>query len=278
VKGPYEFLIHIRKLQQAYGRFRLAVFVLNALIISIVFYALFLLIGLPAFTAFYWQDSVLLSTLPVSISLMLGLFSAALVRRRKKSEFFDVLGPELSEKARTAYDNREVKSVLMESLAEDLKSRLSKIKPSQILDLRQIKYRIAAAVLLAGATIFIAQSQISADITPADFQAISNIRDRALDMLQNEPSGPASQVNLSGNIYGNPSLAILNEAKLELVLYPGLGAGSMSQRSEPLDRLFSQSSPSEAAAVPSELYIESLPPQNKEIIKRYFENLAQSGI
>jgi hypothetical protein len=278
VKGPYEFLIHIRKLQQAYGRFRLAVFVLNALIISIVFYALFLLIGLPAFTAFYWQDSVLLSTLPVSISLMLGLFSAALVRRRKKSEFFDVLGPELSEKARTAYDNREVKSVLMESLAEDLKSRLSKIKPSQILDLRQIKYRIAAAVLLAGATIFIAQSQISADITPADFQAISDIRDRALDMLQNEPSGPASQVNLSGNIYGNPSLAILNEAKLELVLYPGLGAGSMSQRSEPLDRLFSQSSPSEAAAVPSELYIESLPPQNKEIIKRYFENLAQSGI
>jgi hypothetical protein len=278
VKGPYEFLIHIRKLQQAYGRFRLAVFVLNALIISIVFYALFLLIGLPAFTAFYWQDSVLLSTLPVSISLMLGLFSAALVRRRKKSEFFDVLGPELSEKARTAYDNREVKSVLMESLAEDLKSRLSKIKPSQILDLRQIKYRIAAAVLLAGATIFIAQSQISADITPADFQAISDIRDRALDMLQNEPSGPASQVNLSGNIYGNPSLAILNEAKLELVLYPGLGAGSMSQRSEPLDRLFSQSSPSEAAAVPSELYIESLPPQNKEIIKRYFELLSTSNL
>jgi hypothetical protein len=32
----------------------------------------------------------------------------------------------------------------------------------------------------------------------------------------------------------------------------------------------------EAAAVPSELYIESLPPENKEIIKKYFEILAKS--
>jgi hypothetical protein len=133
-------------------------------------------------------------------------------------------------------------------------------------------------ILLAAATIFVAQSQISADITPADFQAISDIRDRAMDLLQNEPSQPTSQVNFSGNIYGNPSLAILNEAKLELVLYPGQGAGSMSQRSEPLDRLFSQSPPGEASAVPSELYIESLPPQNREIIKRYFEMLSSSDI
>jgi len=278
VKGPYEFLIHIKRLRQSYERFRLAVFALNALLISLAFYALFLLLGLPAFASFYWQDNLFLSSFPAVISLALGMVGAAIIRRRKRPEFFEILGPELSEKAKTAYDNRSERSVIMESLAEDVRARLSRIKPSEVLNLGLIKSRLAAAVLLAGATIFIAQSQISADITPGDFQSIADLRDRALDLFQDDIPAEGSQVNLSGNIYGKPSLAILNEAKLELVLYPGQGAGSMSRRTEPLDRLFTQSTPGEAAAVPSELYIESLPPQNREIIKRYFENLAKSSI
>jgi hypothetical protein len=58
------------------------------------------------------------------------------------------------------------------------------------------------------------------------------------------------------------------------MLYPGLGGGSRSRSTESTNHLFQQSQGIEVSIVPTELYIESLPPQNREIIKKYFELLA----
>ncbi|HSD58324.1 MAG TPA: hypothetical protein VLB04_09095 [Methanotrichaceae archaeon] len=275
MNGSYEFIVYLNRIKTAYGRFQTAIWVLNAAIISISLYAFALLLGLPAFTKYYWLDFLPLALSPAILSVILGAIGATLIRRRNRSDLFGLLGPQLSEKARTACDNRNAKSLPMQKLAEELKASLSKIRPSEILKWRQINIRAALAVVLAGATVFLAQSQISADITPSDFQSLSDLRDRALDLFQNETPSQPAQVNLSGNIYGKPSLAVLNEEKLELMLYPGIGAGSRSRSAESVDRLFQQSQAEEVTAVPSELYIESLPPQNKEIIKRYFEILAE---
>lgn len=275
MSSSYEFIVYLNRIKAAYDRFQAAIWVLNAAIISISLYAFALLLGLPAFTNYYWQDFLPLAISPAILSVTLGAIGATLIRRRNGYDLFGLLGPQLSEKARTACDNRSVKSLPMQRLAEELKASLSKIKPSEILKWKQINIRAALAVVLAVATVLLSQSQISADITPSDFQSLSDLRDRALDLFQNETPSQPAQVNLSGNIYGKPSLAVLNEEKLELMLYPGIGAGSRSRSSELVDRLFQQSQAEEVIAVPSELYIESLPPQNKEIIKRYFEILAE---
>jgi len=277
VSSSYEFIVYLNRIKAAYGRFQAVIWVLNAAIISITLYAFALLLGLPAFTNYYWQDFLPLAISPAILSVIFGAIGATLMRRRNGSDLFGLLGQQLSEKARTACDNRNVESLPMQRLAEELKASLSKIKPSEILNWKQINTRAALAVILAVATIFLAQSQISADITPSDFQSLSDLRDRALDLFQNETPSEPAQVNLSGNIYGKPSLAVLNEEKLELMLYPGIGAGSRARSSEPVDRLFQQSQAEDVTAVPSELYIESLPPQNKEIIKRYFEILSTSS-
>jgi hypothetical protein len=275
VNGSYEFIVYLNRIKTAYDRFQAAIWVLNAAIISIALYAFALLLGLPAFTKFYWQDFLPLAFSPAILSVIFGAIGAMLMRRRSRSDLFGLLGPQLSEKARTACDNRSARSLPMQKLAEELKASLSKIKPSEVLKWRQINIRAALTVILAGATVFLAQSQISADITPSDFQSLSDLRDRALGLFQNETPSQPAQVNLSGNIYGKPSLAVLNEEKLELMLYPGIGAGSRARSAESVDRLFQQSQAEDVTAVPSELYIESLPPQNKEIIKRYFEILAE---
>jgi hypothetical protein len=276
VKRPYEFLIYLARLSAANDRFELYIWALNMALIAIAIYAIMLLLGIPAFTGFYWPDSVILANLPAIISLAIGAFVAMLLKRRKRSDLFRLLGPALSEKARTGYDNRDEETLPMQSLAEDLNGSLASVNPSKIFNWRQLRIRAALAVVLACATIFIAQSQISADITPNDFQSISDLRDRVSGLFQNETSSQRTpSANLSGNIYGKPSLAVLNENKLQLELYPGIGAGSIARNTTPTERLFQQSTPGEAAAVPSDLYIESLPPQNKEIIKKYFENLAQ---
>jgi hypothetical protein len=275
VNSSYDFVIYLNRIKAAYDRFKTTIWVLNTAIISISLYAIFLLIGLPAFMKYYWQDLPFLAYSPAILSVMLGVLGATLIRRKNKSDIYRLLEPELSEKARTACDNRNIQSLPMQKLAEELKAHLSRIKPSELLKWRQINIRAAMAVVLAGATVFLAQSQISADITPSDFQSLTDLRDRALDLFQNETPSEPMQSNLSGNIYGKPSLAVLNEERLELMLYPGMGAGSQARSSESVDRLFQQSQAEDVTAVPSELYIESLPPQSKEIIKRYFEILAE---
>jgi hypothetical protein len=277
VKRPYEFLAYLRGLSAANDRFQLYIWVLNTAVIAIAIYAAMLLLGIPTFTKFYWSDSLFLANSPMIVSLTLGAVLATLIKRRQRSDLFRLLDPELSEKARTGYDNRDEETLPMQSLAEDLKMGLAAVNPSKIFNWRQLRIRAALAIVLACATIFIAQSQISADITPNDFQSIADLKDRVSGIFQNQtPSQrPPPSANLSGNIYGKPSLAVLNENKLQLELYPGIGAGSIARNTTPTQYQFQQSTPGEAAAVPSDLYIESLPPQNREIIKKYFETLAQ---
>jgi hypothetical protein len=277
MNGPYDFLTSISQLLKAYRRFEWAVWALNATIFSIALYALAEILGLPALMSFYYQDSLPLAASPALLSIIIGTIGATLLKRRKKIDVFPLLGPELSEKAKTAYDNRDVDNLPMQSLAEELKVSLVGIRPLQILDKRRISNRAIVTVILSVIAILLAQSEI---VTPADFQSLVDLKDKVVGAFQTEPAAPPntnSERNLSGNLFGNPSLAVLNENKLDLVLTPGVGAGSIARNTEPVQRVFQQSQTGEAAAVPSELYIESLPPQNKEIIKKYFTILSQSG-
>jgi hypothetical protein len=162
----------------------------------------------------------------------------------------------------------------MQSLAQDLKTGLNSIKPSKVLDARQIKGRVLFVVLLSGAAIILSQSEI---VNPSDFQTLADIRDKALSAFEDEAAEQSSsqEINMTGNIFGKPSLAILNENKMDIMLYPGVGAGSLARNTDPIERVFQKSQAGEAAAVPSELYIESLPPENKDIIKKYFMILSE---
>ena len=275
MNGHYEFLKPLARLMRAYRRFKRTVWVLDALIISIAIYAVMQFLGLTTLMKFYYQDNLFLSAIPAIISIILGGITASILKRRRKEDIFPLLGPELSEKAKTAFDNRDLDSLPMQSLAEELKLSLLGIKSSQILDRRQIIGRGGAAVLLLALVILLAQGDV---IETADLQSIIDLKDRASDIFQeDEPKNNLSfNENLSENIFGNPSLAVLNENKLPLVLSPGTGAGSIPINTKPVERVFQQSQAGEAAAVPSELYIESLPPENREIIKKYFTILAQS--
>ena len=278
VEGSYDFVAQLMRLAKSYRQFETLVWALNAAIIALAIYAVMLLIGLPAFTRFYWQGFFPLAESPALFSLIAGATLATFLRRRRNPDLFNLFDTELSEEARTAYDNRNVKSFFMQSLAEDVKRRLAAIKPSKILNWREVNLRIALAAVVLALTVFISYSQISADISPADFQSFSDIAKSAQGIFGSEPEGnQGAKVNLSGGIYGKPSLAILNEEKLQLMLYPGLGAGSRSRETKPSERMFQTGQAGEPAAVPSELYIENLPPQNKDIIKKYFEQLSTSS-
>ena len=285
--GSYEFLADLRRLLGVYRRFELSLYLLNAGIIASLIYIVALFLGIPAFFRFYWQGSAV-AAVPALISMILGLFGAKVLGRRSKSDLFAHLEVGLSEKTKAAYDNRDSRSVVMQSLAQDVKKRLSMVGSRDIMNRRRLTFgersvptfqaKAAAVILLLAFAAAFSQSQAGEEISPQPFKSLSDLRDRAADLFGEEEvaEAGASDTGISGEIYGKPSLAVLEEVNLELVLYPGSAAGFRSKEIEPMDRLFTTSEAGEGVAVPTEQYIESLPPQNREIIKRYFENLATS--
>ena len=275
MKGPYEFLAPLKRLMDAQQRHERNIVLLNAALLSIAIYCLATVLGLPAFMNFYYQDSLLLARSPAILSIILGLAAARLIKMRRRPDIFNLLGEKLSEKARTGYDNSDLESLPMQSLAQELKVSLNSIKPTMILDPREIKSRALVLVILLGAATILSKSEI---VNPSDFQALTEIRDKALSAFEDktEEETPSHEINLTGNIFGKPSLAVLNENKMDIMLYPGMGAGSIARNTDPIERAFQKSQVGEVAAVPSELYIESLPPENRDIIKRYFLILSEN--
>ncbi len=285
MEGSYEFLVDLRRLTASYRQIKMVLYLLDAILVGTAVYAALLLIGIPAFFRFYWQDSLLLAEIPAIISLLFGLSLAYILKRRSKSSLFEHLAGSLSAKAKTAYDNRDSDSVIMQNLAENVKRKLSRVGIFDLINGQRISlkdrsvpvlyFKFGMVVLfLAGVAIF-GQSQAGDDISPASFQSLMELKDEATSLFQEEEQeNQFSDSGISGKIYGKPSLAILQEEKLEIEIFPGSGAGFRSEETEPLDRLFQAATPGEGVAVPTELYIESLPPQHREIIKRYFENLA----
>lgn len=275
MKGPYEFLQPLKRLMDAQQQHERNIVLLNAALLSIAIYCLALVIGVPAFMNFYYQNSLLLARSPAILSIILGLAAARLIKMRRRTDIFHLLGEKLSEKARTGYDNSDLESLPMQSLAQELKVSLNSIKPTTILDSREIKSRALFLVILLGAATILSKSDI---VNPSDFQALTEIRDKALSAFEDnaEEESPSHEINLTGNIFGRPSLAVLNENKMDIMLYPGMGAGSLARNTDPIERAFQKSQVGEVTAVPSELYIESLPPENRDIIKRYFLILSEN--
>ncbi len=283
--SSYEFLADLRRLVRVYHRFEQSLYLLNAGIITGLIYIVALFLGIPAFFRFYWEDSVF-ALAPAIFSLILGLLGGRVLGRWSKADFFAHLEESLSEKTKAAYDNRDSDSVVMRSLAEDVKRRLSKVGVAYLINNRRLNFghrsvpvfqaKAGALILLLAFVAIFSQSQAGEEISPQPFKALTDLRDRAAEIFGEEDFAEegASTAGISGEIYGKPSLAVLEEVNLELVLYPGSAAGFRSKETDPMDRLFQTSEAGEGVAVPTDLYIESLPPQHREIIKRYFENLA----
>lgn len=262
----YEFLIDLKRLTDAYKRFETRVSALEALAIAIAVYIIFIPLGLVAYFRFYWSGT-LLEHAPVVVSFIFGVILSHIIRRRRRTSVFDLFEEELSEKLKAAYDNRFHDSIVMRSLAQDLGHILSGISGRDIIDTSRLYKRVLLVFVMLALAVVVSTS-ISEDITPANLGVVGEIKDLAEDLLS--PKQPVSEIRDNVSIYGKPSLAVLSETRLELELYPGSGVGSRARPTEATERLFREGPPGQGVAVPSEVYIESLPPKHREIIRRYF--------
>lgn len=268
----YDFLLDLKRLTDAYRGFETRVSALEAVAIAIAVYIILIPLGLVAYFRFYWSGT-LLEHAPVAVSLVLGAILSHIIRRRRRTSVFDLFEEELSEKLKAAYDNRFHDSIVMRSLAQDLRRILSGISERDIIDTSRLYKRVMLVFAMLALAVVVSSS-ISEDITPANLGVVGEMKEFAEDLLGQKQEVPVVGDNVS--IYGKPSLAVLSETKLELELYPGSGVGSRARPTEATERLFREGPPGQGVAVPSEVYIESLPPKHREIIRRYFTLLSES--
>lgn len=268
----YEFLLDLKRLSDACRGFESRVSALEALAIAIAVYIILIPLGLVAYFRFYWSGTPL-EHAPIALSLILGVILSHIIRRRRRISVFDLFEGELSEKLKAAYDNRYHDSIVMRNLAQDLRHILSGISEREIIDSSRLQKRVLLVFIMLVLAVVVS-SRISEEITPANLGVVGEIRELAEDLLSSKQ--PVSEIRDNVSIYGKPSLAVLSETKLELEIYPGSGVGSRARPTEATERIFREGPPGQGVAVPSEVYIESLPPKQREIIRRYFTLLSEA--
>jgi hypothetical protein len=273
IVSSYEFLSDLKRLTAAWEKFRQKELILNAAIICVLMYSVWLLIGIIAVFNFYLQGSVF-SVLPIILCAILGLAAAVWLRSRQRGNVFQLLAPSLSEKAMAAYDNRDSEGVIMRALAKEMLAALSRIKESDILDNKLLYKRIGAIAALLLIVSLMGGSGIGRDPPIGQIKAIEDIR-AGIDEAISKNEESSAKNGTKDSIFGKPSLAPLAPSSMQIQIDPGYGTGSRPKETEKEERLFQIAPPGQGVAVESELYIESLPEGHKEIIKKYFENLAK---
>ena len=93
MNGPYEFLQPLKRLTEAQQRYERNIWVLNATLLSIAIYCLALIIGLPAFMSFYYQDSPLLAISPAILSIIRWPRCREADQEAEKAGYLSSLGP-----------------------------------------------------------------------------------------------------------------------------------------------------------------------------------------
>jgi hypothetical protein len=139
---------------------------------------------------------------------------------------------ELSEKLRTAYDNKEEENIIVEDLAEKVSSSLIKVPPSSLIAKKTIVLKIIIAALMISTTTFVSftHTQISPEtlqnFTQPIFGKEGGLRNETV-VLEGRPEDLEDKVGAGkgGKILGKPTIASIEGKNIDLLLYQGVGTG-----------------------------------------------------
>jgi len=225
--------------------------------------------------------------LVIIISLALSLSVTILIHHGDKYRNVILLiekkYPVLHERLRTAYDNRERKNMVMDTLSSDVNSSLGSVRSSNLLSQSgmMIRLAIAGAIIMGSLVITVNEKHI-------DPETISGISDAIEKLTDSKQEDESSGVNFGdiqgisgtstgggGSIYGNPTIAKLTGKRIDLLLYSGTGSGLELQGNEDSELLeFEQTPLYPADAIAGEASndyatITSKSGKEKEIISQY---------
>lgn len=209
----------------------------------------------------YMEISPYWMIIPILLKLIVSLRNKS---KKNTVALIEEKYPELNERLRTIYDNKENRNVVLENLAESVLADIEKIKYSSFFETKRLGIRIAIILLLVT---FLVSSSI---INPLYFD--QKINQQKID--QERTLFPAGS---SADIFDEPSfVSIANDSQGLLV---NRGSGSElnvpgSDRKPPVVYpAFPQNE--DTGITSSQSYGETIPVIYQQIVKNYFMNITR---
>jgi hypothetical protein len=184
--------------------------------------------------------------------------------------------PELKEKISTVADNLSRDNPVIEELNKDVLTGMHLIRTSYFFSFSRLTRELLTLAILA----FLVTGVSAYDVKFIDFnKVIDDVGDLRVfkgkydinaDLLEYEE-------NLSEDIYGDKSVAILGNEELKLQINPVLSDVDISKIEDPRERTFRSSMPKEISAQTDASFEDSIPKDYQKIVKNYFKDIVQSG-
>ena len=294
----YPFVDVISKLGKRSRRYRFYRQLLSLIAFFLLCYALLLSLSVPTVFARYSAHDFMLLGRPVhakllctaAIALVLAVVFSFLIRKKQVNiiKVIESRYPVLKERLPTAYDNTGIHNPIVDDLSLSVTGDISSVRWSKIISKNGLIMLVMISVVMAGVVSFVSSpdaprlmtpEQIESAITPADEDEREAAADEAryqqmLSELGYEAGSGESEI---AQIYGKPSVAVIEGTSIELMMFSDAGIGQSARRTESDQVNFISGTVYAATPVSSETYIDKLPEENRDLIKAYFMEMAEAG-
>ncbi len=231
-----DFLDKLQKTKSGFlSRMRL-LFILDLISVFSVFYAIFIIFRLEFFLGKVTLPFPV-NYIPPALAFIIAI-TAALLLHKKDSRINVILlienkYPELKEKLRTAYDNRDEINVIVESLKQSVSDAMATVSSSNLIAARTMVAKILIAVIFISGTIFVSLNPEQYSIPE---NTLTNISNAITGNTEGGPNistpvvGQPETINKigatgGGDILGKPKIASIEGTSIDLTIYTGSGTG-----------------------------------------------------
>lgn len=293
------FVDVVLKLEKTSRRHRYYRGLLNLTLIFLLLYTLLLYVSAPVIFARYSSYDFTLLEYPVRMKLLCTaaaalvpaiVITSLLYLRRKPASVIKSISDAyllLRERLPTAYDNADSSGIVVDDLADGVSIDAGSVRRSAIISKKGLFLRMVASLALVSLLMFVSSPDAPRFITPEELESMITPptdaeREEAADeahqqQLMSELGSESGSGSGDAEIYGKPSVAVIEGTNIELVMFSDAGVGHSSRRTESEPISFISGTVYAATPVSSETYIDRLPEENRDLIKQYFMEMAEIG-
>jgi len=252
-----DFMEKLLKIQSDYFRRRQLLFILDLISSFSIFYAIFIIFQVE----YFLSHSSSLTFIPISIikitptilAFIIAIISAFLLHRKDHKINVNLLienkYPELKEKLRTAYDNRNETNTIVEALKSLVLSGLTIVSASKLISTSAVVTKIIlVTIFVSGATV-IASHPETYSIPTDTLTSISDTitgkggagTNETIQVVGRPENFEKVGVKGGGDIFGKPKIASIEGKNIDLTIYGGMGIGNTPSEYNPNQNQFIKS-------------------------------------
>lgn len=246
-----DFMEKLLKLQSEFFKRMRLLFILDLLSIFSISYALFIILQVEYFlqkTSLYPQLPI--AIIPPVLAFIIAVIGAFLLHRKDRKKNVTLLTenkyPELKEKLRTAYDNRDETNVIVDSLKSLVSELLTGVSASKLLSGRVIATKIILVIIfisLAAIVSFNPDYRVPPDTLNNFSTGVSETIGNATGVFVTGPPVDTTKAGTTGqgDIFGRPDIAPIQGKPVDLSLQQGEGLGNTPSEYKPDQNQFIKS-------------------------------------